>query len=92
MGANTQVALSGKFARADVAAAIAPRPLIFEIALGDLSEGTIAFVERTESIARELRAPKPRVLLFEGQHETNPQATTAVIADALLRRGTLQKY
>ena len=87
LGANTQVALSAKFARWDVVAAIAPRPLVFEIALGDLSEGTIAFVERAEEIAIETRSPRPRVILFEGEHETNPEVTAPVIADILLRPG-----
>jgi hypothetical protein len=81
--ANTQVALSSYFARHDVAAAILPRLIVFEIGTADLTSGTEAFVRNAERLAEQQHAPAPRVIFFEGKHETDPEATLPLLREMI---------
>lgn len=85
LGTNTQVALSARVARRDVIASILPRPLIFEISTTELkfAPGAVALVDYVDRAAVKRRAPRPRVVLFEGDHETHPEATLKVIAQVV---------
>ncbi len=84
LGNNAQVALSASFARPEIALAIFPRQLIFEVSTSDLrAKGAPDFIARAERLAIEQKALQPRVVLFEGGHETNPDATIPVLTHAL---------
>lgn len=79
LGDNRQVALSAVVSRADLVASILPRPIVFEISTGDLRPSVVEFVNHVEEAALKLGAGAPKVVLFEGGHETNPQATLDVL-------------
>jgi hypothetical protein len=81
IGVNTQAVLSGRFWRPDVVASILPRSIVFEISTGDLGPEAIEFVTYLDQAAQRARASRPNVVLFEGVHETNPEATLEVIDD-----------
>ena len=79
LGDNRQVALSALVSRADLVASILPRPIVFEISTGDLRATVVTFVNHVEAAARRMDVASPRVVLFEGGHETNPPATLDVL-------------
>ncbi|HKO01477.1 MAG TPA: alpha/beta hydrolase-fold protein, partial [Thermoanaerobaculia bacterium] len=87
LGANTQVALSAFIRRRDVATSILPKQIIFEMSTSDLSQGGIDFVGYVTAAANARGATPPEVVLFDGDHETNPPATLAKINAAFLHAG-----
>jgi len=87
LGANTQVALSAFIRRRDVATSILPKQIIFEMSTSDLSQGGIDFVGYVTAAANARGATPPEVVLFDGDHETNPPATLAKIDAAFLHAG-----
>jgi pimeloyl-ACP methyl ester carboxylesterase len=84
LGANTQVTLSALIRRPDVVASILPRQIIFEMSTNDLSQGAIDFVSYVMAAADARGTARPEVVLFQGEHETSPQATLVKINAAFL--------
>lgn len=91
LGANTQLVLSALVRRRDVVASILPKQLIFEISTSDLTQGGIDFVDYVTAAAKARGAYPPEVVLFEGQHETNPPATLAKLEAAFARAGVIRQ-
>jgi len=88
---NTQSLLSARVARRDVVASILPRPIVFEISTSDLNPGAMAMISYIEQAAARSGALPPRVLLFEGSHETYPRKTLRLLDEVMGIKGGVPK-